>query len=527
MAEVFQTPYSTAMPYTVGNRAQMAWTDEYNAQRLASYDLYDDMYHNDPARFRMMLRGSNEKPILVPTAGSIVRALARYVGRNWGFRVQEPVADPGDTAETVTPEQIQLAQVTFGKLFARERLLSRYRAGISEWLRRGDWLWYVSADPLKAEGRRISVRTIDPRRYFPLNGDPTDLSRVTGQQLIEEIVVGDKIALYVQTWLKFSDPGHPNFGAEESADSPFSITYEADVFDAKDFADPLKRQRLISPTHPAQPQMFIEGVSNLPIYHIKNNEETDDPFGRSDLAGLEPMIAGVNQAITDEDLSIAMMGLGMYWTDSGAPVDSTTGQPTNWILGPSRVVEVDEGSGFHKVDGIDDVSPFQDHVGYLREQAQGSMGLSDVSVGTGSGASAESGLALAIRFSPTFDTVRGKNDQSNGILTQMFHDLKEWFVAFEGIDLGPVDIVSMTEDDNLMPFDREGRWKELLEGIAAGIFTVSYAVKVAGEQFGYVFPEGYAEEAEAAAAAAQAALDPFAGRIGEELAAGEPEDDAA
>ncbi len=520
-----QTPYSTAMPYVVADAASAGWQSDYDRQRLAAYDLYDDMYHNDPARYRLMLRGSDEKPIYVPTAGSIIKSLARYVGKNWGFRVVEPVADPGEEAVEVTPEQIALAQATYGKLFARERLLSRYRSGVPEWLRRGDWCWFISADETKAAGRRISVRPIDPRRYYPLNGDATDLSRVTGQQLIEEVLVGDTFALYVQTWLKASDPGHPDYGQEEPEEG-FPITYQADVYDVKDFDDPAKRKRLSSQQYASVAQEYIEGITNLPIYHIKNNEETDDPFGRSDLAGLESMVSGINQAITDEDLALALMGIGMYTTDSGAPVDETTGQPTNWKLGPNRVVETDEGTTFRKVDGIDDVKPFQDHVGYMRDQAQGNAGLSDVSVGTAQNVSAESGIALAIKFSPTQDTVVVKNDNSNGVLTQMLHDLKEWFSAFEQIDLGEVEIVSVTEDKNLLPFDREGRWNELMEGIAAKLFTIEYAIQVAAEEFGYVFPAGYAAAARAAADSAAAALDPFAARAGAEVEAEDDEDEA-
>ncbi|QDF18065.1 portal protein [Microbacterium phage NarutoRun] len=521
-----QTPYSTAMPYVVADAASGGWQSDYDRQRLSSYDLYDDMFHNDPARYRLMLRGSDEKPIYVPTAGSIIKSLARYVGKNWGFRVMEPVADPGEEAPEVTPEQIALAQVTFGKLFARERLLSRYRSGVPEWLRRGDWCWFVSADELKAPGRRISVRPIDPRRYFPINGDVTDLSRVTGQQLIEEVMVGDTIALYVQTWLKASDPGHPDFGQIEPEEG-FPITYSADVFDVKDYDDPLKRKRLTSQEYASVPQEYIEGITQLPIYHIKNNEETDDPFGRSDLAGLESMVSGINQAITDEDLALALMGIGMYTTDSGAPVDETTGQPTNWKLGPNRVVETDEGTSFSKVDGIDDVKPFQDHVGYMKSEAQGNAGLSDVSVGTAQNVSAESGIALAIKFSPTQDTVIAKNDNSNGVLSQMLHDLKDWFLAFEQIDLGDVDIVSVTEDKNLLPFDREGRWKELMEGVTAKLFTIEYAVQVAADEFGYVFPAGYGAAAQAASDAAAAALDPFAARAGAEQEAADAEEDEA
>lgn len=514
MAEsLLQTPYATAMPFIVSQPG--GWADEYDAQRLASYDLYDDLYNNDPSTYRMMLRGTDEKPIYVPTAKRIVKSLARYVGKGWGYKV----LSVGESSElAITPEQILLAQETFGKLFARERMLSKYRSGTPEWLRRGDWCWFITADPSKREGSRLSVRPIDPRRYFPMNGDPADVSRTTGQQIIEETMVIDKIALFVQTWVKYTDPAHPNYDPEAvEPDEGFEIAYGVQAYEVQDYGDPAKRKPLAHPSN--LPLELLPGITQLPVYHIKNNEGTDDPFGRSDLSGLETIIAGINQAISDEDLSLAMSGLGMYWTDSGAPIDEATGEPTNWKIGPARVVEVEDGTKFNRVQGITTIQPFQDHVGYLEDQAFGTAGLSDVSVGTAENASAESGIALSIRFSPTIDEVRIKDEISNGVLTQMFHDLKEWFVVYEGIDLGDVVIVSETDPaDSIMPFDRAARWKELTEGLIAKVFTPEFAVAVLESEFGYEFPAGYVATLTAANAASAAALDPFAARATTEVA---------
>jgi hypothetical protein len=518
---LLQTPYATAMPYVVSASAA-GWTDEYDRQRLLSYNLYDDLYNNDPSQYRLMLRGTNDSPIYVPTAKKLVNSLARYVGKGWGYTCTATEADEAAGTEASTPEQLTTAMSAFGNLFARERLLSVFRAGVPEWLRRGDWLWYVSADPLKRAGSRISVRPVDPRRYFPINGDTTDLSRLTGQQLIEETILpdGKTVALLVQTWLKSTDPLHPNYGQAEPDDG-FPITHQIQAYDLADFGDPAKRKALAHPEN--LPQAVIQGITSLPIYHIRNNESTDDPYGKSDLSGLESMLAGINQSISDEDLSLAMMGLGMYWTDSGAPVDESTKQPTSWKLGPSRVIEVDEDTTFNKVDGIDDVTPFQDHVGFLGGEAASTVGLSDVSIGTAENINAESGVALAIKFSPTLDTVRVKNDNINAVLTQMFHDLKQWFDVFEGWDCGTVTVSSVTEDGDLLPFDREARWKELMEGVTAGVFTKAYAVQILSEEFGYVFDADYVSQLEAADKAAAETLDPFAARAAREAAANDAE----
>lgn len=529
MAETtLQTPYATAMPYVTG--APAGWTDEYDAQRLLSYNLYDDLFNNDPSQYKLMLRGTNEQPIYVPTAKKIINSLARYVGKNWGYTCTATDADEAGGVEASTPEQLATAMSAFGNLFARERLLSKYRSGVAEWLRRGDWCWLITADPLKREGSRISVRPIDPRRYFPVNGDITDLSRVTGQEIIEETILSDgkTPALLVQTWLKSTDPRHPNYGDVEP-DEGFSITYQVQAYDLADFNNPEKRKALGHQSNLAQE--LVPGITQLPIYHIKNNESTDDPFGKSDLSGLESLLAGINQTTSDEDLSLALMGLGMYWTNSGAPIDEVTKQPTAWKLGPNRVIEVDEDSEFNKVVGIDSVQPFQDHIGFLGGEAASTIGLSDVSIGTADNINAESGIALAIKFSPTLDTVRGKNQNSNGVMTQMFHDLKQWFDVFEGMDCGSVTITSVTQDGDLLPFDREARWKELMEGVTAGVFTKAYAVKVLSDEFGYVFEANYLNELAVAESAAADATDPFAARARQEAASGgandAPEDDPA
>jgi hypothetical protein len=513
---LLQTPYATAMPY-VASASAAGWTDEYDRQRLLSYNLYDDLYNNDPSQYKLMLRGTNDAPIYVPTAAKLIKSLARYVGKGWGYTCVAGVADELAGIEASTPDQLSLATSAFGNLFNRERLLSMFRSGVIEWLRRGDWLWYISADPLKREGRRISVRSVDPRRYFPINGDITDLSRLTGQSLVEETILpdGKTVALLAQTWLKSTDPDHPLFGTEEPPEG-HPITYQVQAYDIADYNDPMKRKPLGHASN--LPMAYIEGISTLPIYHIKNNEGTDDPFGHSDLAGLESIMAGINQSISDEDLSLAFMGLGMYWTDSGAPVDEATQQPTNWKLGPKRVVEVDTGSTFAKVDGIDDVTPFQDHVGFIGGEAASTMGLSDVSIGTGSGDLAESGIALAIKFAPTLDSVRSKNDNINAVLSQLFFDLKSWFLVFEGWDLGSVEVTSTTQDGDLLPFDREARWKELTEGVTAGIFTKEYAVGILTAEFGYEFPADYISTLAAEAEANAATLDPFAARAAEEAA---------
>lgn len=505
------TPYSTAMKYVTLSSG--GWMDTYDSQRCASYDLYDDIYNNDSSTYKLLLRdASDDSPLYIPTGKKIIKTLSRYVGRGWGVRVAAPVAVLG--GEMPTDEQVALAQDAFGRLIARERLLTRFRSGVAEWLRRGDWLWYVSADPIKRAGARISVRTIDPRRYFPMFNDAQDLSRVTGQQLIEETLLGDTVVLRVQTWLKATDPSHSEYGDVEPEEG-FDIEYSDELYSLENFSDVSKRKLLQSPVS----QEALPGIKTLPIYHIRNNETSDDPFGRSDLSGLEGIVTGVNQAISDEDLALAMAGLGMYYTDSGAPVDETTGAVVDWKLGPGRVVEVAEGGTFGRLKGVESIDPTQVHVKYLESQAQATVGLTDVSTGTAS-ASGESGVALSIRYSPIMDEVSVKNDIANTVLSQMFYDLKTWFAVYEGLDFGDVEVLSETDPvTSVIPFDRETRWTEVMDGVTAGLFTKAYALQILEEEFGYEFPAGYA-----ATVAGETSADPFADRTAAELAAADAQE---
>ena len=512
------TPYATAMPFVQGTLP--GWLDEYNGQRLKSYDLYDDVYDNTPNSVQMMLRGSDEKPIFVPTAKMVVKTLARYVGKNWGFKVGAEGAAEQKTAATEA----------FGDLFKRERILSKYHGGKKEFLRRGDWVWYVQGDPYKDAGTRLTINCIDPRTYFPINGDPDDVDRVTGARIIEETMLSDgrTMALKVQTWRKPSDPSYPfiqhlidpltgELDPERDYPDVMPISYESVLLAYDNWDNPEKRKVLAT----LYPVSFIEGITQLPLYHIKNDEGSGNPFGKSILAGIETMIAGINQTISDEDLSIAMAGLGMYATDSGRPVNDE-GKPSFWALGPQVVVEVGEGKKFERVNGVSSIDPSQAHVKYLEQKAMSVHGISDIA--TGVTAATESGVALSLRLAPLMDAADEVDLAINDAMNQFFHDLKQWFLVFEEIDLGEVEITSFTDPDARLPLDRAAVLAELQALYAGGIIDLKYMLEQMTEKLGYQFPAGMQGRIEAEAQKKAALADPYGVRAAGELEATNIED---
>lgn len=501
MAETtVSTPYASAIPFIATELP--GWVDEYNAQRLASYDLYDDLYANVPDTNIALLRGSDEKPIFIPTGKRLINTLARYVGKGWGY-----VVDPalGSAAEQ------EALKVALSALWRRERILSQFSSGKREWLRRGDWVWYISANELKPEGRRITIRTIDPRTYFPISDDE-DLDHLLGAEIIEEIMLGEVAAVKVQTWLKPQSEDSLSFQEDGVYAGDEPITYFSYAYELENWDNPEKRKVLQTYSEP----MLLEGITTLPLYHIKNQPTSGDPYGTSEFQGLESIIAGINQAISDEDLSLAIAGLGQFVTDSGSPVDPETKAPSNWQLGPASVTEIATGRKFERLAGITSIAPVQEHVAYLEDHVYGSSGVNDIALGKGS--VQLSGIAMAIKMQPLFDAADDRDLQINDVWTQIVYDLiTQWFPAFESLSFGEAMAYSDTDTGDRLPFDREARWKELTEGYTAGIFSLAFVHNQLVEHFGMDLTAKDLKDALDEAASKAAMADPYADRTSAEL----------
>ena len=424
------TPYSTAVPLM---QNKPTWLNDYDAQRLGSYFLYEDLYRNSPDTNTALLRGADDRPILVPTAKAIVKTLSRYVARGWSmdFVPADPAAGEVDDATYTT------AVTAFGTLFKRERWLSLMASGKRTGLKKGDWVFMLLADPAKPEGTRISIKSVDPATYFPIT-DPGDPDKIVGGELIEQIIVGSDTVLRRQTWRKNTDPAHSAFGNYEAP-----IEYSQQYLEVAEWEE--KPKPYTAPGLVSVPPTALAGINTLPLYHVKFMAEDGDPFGTSSLAGLERIISGINQAVTDEDMALAMAGLGMYATDGGAPIDEN-GNDVDWLLGPGRVVEVAEGKSFKRVTGVASVEPSQTHISYLKRSAHEVLGINDVALGNVDVSVAESGIALRLRMGPLLDEAEGIDIEIVDVLDQFLHDLKTWFLVYENINLEQVQPVSILPD---------------------------------------------------------------------------------
>ncbi len=488
------TPYSTA-------RSMMGvlptWMDEWDAQRITAYQIYEQIYWNVPDTFKLMQRGTNADPIYVPSGRIVVDATDRYTAAGFGY-----TADPafGSTSEQTT------ASLAFKALFDRERFLSKFAANKKAGLIRGDWAFHVTADPEKAEGRRISIYTVDPAAIFYVE-HPDDLEKIQGVHLIEQYMEGDKTLIRRQTYSKGPDPYDP-----DSDDGKIwsSLTiHEIDKW-RDPLADPVKVE---VPAYALDPL-----ITALPVYHIRNMEEGGSLWGSSELRGHERLMGALNQAISDEELSLALDGLGMYATNSGPP--KLNGVETNWILGPGRVVELSgDGGGdgkvfFERVNGIASVEPYTDHIKTLMDFLREGSSTPTVASGAVDVTVAESGVALALRMSPMLSKTEVKDIGIRDFGVQFFYDLKAWLQAYEGINTGAALMAPVF--GKKLPINIEEEVARVIKLVKAKIASPAWA-RAELAQYGYEF--GSDEDALIAEATSKvaAASDPFGARVEEEI----------
>lgn len=486
------TPYVTALPF-IASAPDWLSNSEYEQQRIASYGFYEDLYRNAPDEFALLLRGAQDTPIYLPSAKRIVNTYRRYVGRNLTFDITG--AGPIDPANQTYMDIL----TTMHKLWTRENFIAKFGTAKRKSLITGDGCLYISANINKPEGSRIKITSIDPATYFPIPS-PDDPDQITGCDIIEQIRDADNnVSIKRQRYLKPTHPLHPNTG---NLAAP--IAYESVMLKLEDWDDPKKAKTI----KVIAPLAVLPMIMQLPVYHFKTEEETGNPYGVSILQGLERPFLAINQAISDQDLSLSMAGLGMFATDS-IPVDDA-GNRTNWKIGPARVVEVPTGGMFQRVSGVASVEPSMAHIKFLQEFAESTLGISDVALGQVDTSTAESGVALAIRLGPIIDAASDLNSSIRTVLNQMHHDLKDWLKAYEKIDFAEAEIVCDFEDG--APRNVEALANRLDTLYNSQVISRAFYRSELENLYGYNFPEDMDTQIQEEAAAAN--VDPYANAAG-------------
>lgn len=451
------TPYSTVMPLVNEDPFNVPEEDR---ERIAAYLQYEKIYWSVPQSFKLSFRGTEDNPIYVPNARTIVNETAHYLLK--GLQVTPPSGSAGS--------ELDLALTSFLK---RERFYSKFHTAKWSGVTRGDWILHLTGDPDKPEGSRLSVNSVDPASYFPVYDDD-DMDRIIGVDLVEFFVDEDTKTRVKQ--LRYSY-------VEGLGDSR-RVQREERILELDGWwkGEAATVKQMVLP-----PELLPEGISTIPVYHFKNIDWQGEPFGSSELRGFETLLGAINQTISDEDLALALHGLGVYATDAPPPTDSE-GNEVGWILAPGVVLETPTGSNFERVQGVGSVNPSQDHLEFLTDslyEGSATFRTSQVDIQI-----AESGVALAMKFLPTLAKLEQRDWSGTAVLENFWYDWKFWHRAYENQDFTEQDlVVSLGEK---LPTNRKEVVNELNNMLDRQIIDREY-YRDEMKKLGYEFPENFQE----------------------------------
>lgn len=511
--------YSAALDFITSGDVNVA--NDMDNRRIGAYDLYENLYINSTQTLKLVLRGDDSYPILMPSGKKIIDATNRFMGVGFDFLV-EGMGDQG------TQDMLNQWWADF---FKREALRSKFASNKRWGLIRGDAAFYVYADGLKPASKRISITELDPRQLFEIEdsrGKTVGVHIVDTVQDFREPDKPDKKIARRRTFRKVFD----NVGLATGVTMELSH-YELGKWDDRTTVLAEKMEPVPYPDADMPAALLPPGIVELPVYKWRNNAPQNSSWGHSQLAGMETLLYAINQSLTDEDATIVFQGLGMYVT-SAAPPQDTEGNTTDWSIGPMQIIEIGQDQRFDRVTGVSDVSPYQNHMTFIDEKGLSeASGTPEIAIGRVDVAVAESGISLQLQLMPLLAQNAEKEQELIVVLDQMFYDITTmWLPAYEP-ELFP-DPAIMAEMsvvcvfDDPMPKNRDAQVTETVTLQQANLILTSMAVaklRSLGWEYPTVDPvtgqaltdDMIAQMLNDQAAAAAAAMDPFAAQGGEAI----------
>lgn len=456
------TPWTTATPYATGFPS---WVPEADIQRIQAYEVYNNLYWSEDRAVEVMRRSEDGQPLYIPKPKMVVDTTAHFLLKGLSIGLVDPKKDAAK-------------QKYLDDFLARETFIARFNVAKLKGVALGDWLFHITADPDQPEGGRLSLTTIDPAAYFP-EWDPDDQETRSGVKLVEP-------------WTDPEDPTktfvkilHYFYNLEESADR--RVWREENIWEVDGWNNP-KKAKLHKQLLALEPLPDL--ITEIPVYHFKNADWDGFLFGNSELKGVERLFKGIDQTMSDEELALALVGLGVYATDAGRPV--VNGREVDWVIAPGVVLEVPGATMIKRLEGITSVTPNQDHLKYLDQSLRESTQTSDVVLGNIDATVAESGIALAIKFLPTAAKLEYRDEAALAKLNQLWYDIRWWFKEYEGFDFGDSLIVARIGDK--LPVNRAKVIEELNNFIDRQLITRQYYRDELTRKLGYIFPDDMGDQ---------------------------------
>lgn len=453
------TPYSTL---DFAKVQQPTIFPESDRERIGAYFKYDEMYWNDDTQFQLrVLEG--EEPLYIPNARTIVDTTSHYLLK--GLQVHAGTSGSNGRLNDALEN-----------FLTRERFYSRFHIAKHAGVARGDFAFHLTANPLKPGGTRLSLTSLDPARVVPVYDDD-DLEKLVKVHIVDVYYSPDdptKQRIRKLTYEYVEEGGRKKVYREEAI-------WE---LDPKWWGQEPKVYKVLIPRAP-----LADAITTIPVYWFQNMSWEGQQFGSSELRGLERLNFAISQAATDQEVALALEGLGVYATDGGRPVDDQ-GNEVDWEVAPGKVMEVPQGSFFRRVEGLSSMKPSMDHINYLESKLREASALSDVALGRIDVQTAQSGIALAIKFMPTLAKIEERDIAGVEILTQLFFDWKAWWAVYENEALeGDVKV----EIGDKLPMNRTETLNELNNMLDRGVISKKY-YREEMAKLGFDFPDDMEEQ---------------------------------
>lgn len=456
------TPWTTATPYATGFPS---WVPEEDQERIQAYTVYNNFYWSEDRNVEVLRRAEDGQPLYVPKPKVIADTTAQYLLK--GLQILLTDADKH-------PDQAKFLQ----DFLDRESFLAKFNVAKLKGVVLGDWLLHVTADPDLPDGRKISITTVDPGAYFP-EFDPDDQETRTGVKLVEQWAdPNDPSKTLVKILRYFYNPDEP---------SDTRIWREENIWEVDGWNNP-KKAKLYKALLPLE--ALPSTITEIPVYHFKNADWDGFLFGNSEFKGVERVFKGIDQAISDEEMALALVGLGVYATDAGRPVRN--GHEVDWEIVPGTVLEVPGATMIKRLEGISSVTPIHDFLDYMDATLFQATQTSDIALGNIDPSVAESGIALAIKFLPTAAKLEYRDQAGLGKLKQLWYDMRFWFKEYEGIDFDALEIVPTIGDK--LPVNRAKVMDELNNLFDRNIISAEFYRAEMTRLLGYVFPSDIATQ---------------------------------
>lgn len=504
--------YNAALDFlgTADANIVSAW----DQKRIQAYDLYENLYINSTVSLKIVLRGDDQTPILMPSGRKIVEATNRFLGKNLQYFV-----DAGGDEGTR-----QVLDLWWQDFFKREAIVTKFNSSKRWGLVRGDGALMVSANPGKISGSRLSIEEVDPRYIFEIedsNGKAIGMHIVEAVQDFRDPTKLDKKVARRRTFRKVFD----DFGQSIGVSSELTF-WEIGKWDDRDPVNAAKMQQVVNPGIDEEAFMLPSAINQLPVYKWSVRPPQNSSWGHSILSGLETLLYSINQSLSDEDATIVFQGLGMYVTTSGPPRDPTTGEVAEWNIGPKQIIEINQDQRFERVTGVTDVSPFTNHMTFIDEKGLSeASGTPEIAIGRVDVAVAESGISLQLQLMPLLTSNAELELEMITILDQMFHDITTmWLPGYEPELFANFDVMQEMSVvclfDDPMPRNRDAEVQEVVLLDSSGMILKSMAVAKL-RSLGWAYPsvdaygnpltdDDIAQMLLDQSAAAAAALDPYA-----------------